>query len=194
MTRVPCIRPMAVAVPTAPSFNDEYLLPLRAKAQGSLNSETGFSPAPTHITERAHMLPGLNVDVVVKMAPTSGTQFQLPTYALSVRCLRMCSAICICTAVKLTVVPFEHGVKPSRHPLCLPCGKLKVRWGIAGALAATFPGSPAPDDRGRQQMRISPAQASELRHVSSAESREFQAEGFMAAPTSPDATSGPVTR
>ena len=54
-------------------------------------------------------------------------------------------------------------------------------------------GNPAPDDRGRQQMRISPAQASALRHVSSAESREFQTEGFMA-PTSPDATSGPVTR
>ena len=43
-------------------------------------------------------------------------------------------------------------------------------------------------------MRMSPAQASELRHVSSAESREFQTEGFTAAPTSPDATSGPATR
>ena len=57
-----------------------------------------------------------------------------------------------------------------------------------------MPASPAPDDRGRQQMRISPGQASALRHVSSAESREFQAEGFTAMPTSPDATSGPVTR
>lgn len=55
-------------------------------------------------------------------------------------------------------------------------------------------GSPAPDVRGRPQMRISPGQASAERHVSSAESREFQTEGFTQMPTSPDATSGPVTR
>ena len=45
---------------------------LRAHALGSLNSATGLSSVPTHLNEGVQMLPGVNVDVIVKMAPATG--------------------------------------------------------------------------------------------------------------------------
>ncbi len=59
---------------------------LSANQLGSLNSATGFSPAPTPFKEGAQMLPGLNVDVVVKMAPNSGIPSVLPYHVLLVKC------------------------------------------------------------------------------------------------------------
>ncbi len=65
---------------------------------------------------------------------------------------------------------------------------------VTGAQAPSMPSSPAVNSRGRQLEKLSAGEASALRHVSSAESREFHPVGFTATPTGPDATSGPVTR
>ena len=53
----------------------------RAHVQGSLDSATGLSTGSTHLKQSAQMFPGLNVDVVVKMAPASGIPSDVQTWA-----------------------------------------------------------------------------------------------------------------
>ena len=80
---------------------------------------------------------------------------------------------------------------------CLRCSAVKCTLlFLLSTAAAQTPGSPAGTgaEYSRGRTMVNPGQDSEMRHVSSVESRDFHAEGVPPSPTGPDATSGPATR